>query len=151
MQMFEVQPAHKIYAFDRGWRIMKYVTHHLFKRTDVAARWWFTKAEDVKTRSATKGMFVKYWFYVYMIGLYLAGGVQYVSAMIIAALFIAIQSIVLSIWVALSVIVIGILAACTFTYARFYRIFFRCPDCHKEMNIPTFICPSCSEQHTRLW
>jgi hypothetical protein len=151
MAMFEVQPAHKIYAFDRGWRIMKYVTETLFKRTDVAARWWFTKAKDAFARSKTQGAFVKYWLYVYMVGLYMAGAAQYLTAMLFAGLFLAIQTILLSLWVGFSIIMIGILTACTFTYSRFYRIFYRCPDCHKEMSIPTFICPNCSERHTRLW
>ena len=151
MATFEVQPAYKIYAFDRGWRIMKYVTETLFKRTDVAARWWFSKAQDARTRSSTQGSFVKYWIYVYMIGLYLAGAVQYVIAMLFAGLFLTIQTILLSLWVVFSVIMIGLLTVCTFTYSRFYRIFYRCPDCHKEMSIPTFICPTCSEKHTRLW
>ena len=130
---------------------MKYVTENLFKRTDVAARWWFTKAEDIKTRSKRQGAFIKYWMYVYMVGLYLAGGVQYVSAMLMAGLFLGMQTILLSLWVVFSIIMIGILTLCTFAYSRFYRIFYRCPDCHKEMSIPTFICPTCSERHSQLW
>jgi hypothetical protein len=124
MAMFEVQPAHKIYAFDRGWRIMKYVTETLFKRTDVAARWWFTKARDAFARSKTQGAFVKYWLYVYTVGLYMAGAAQYLSAMLFAGLFLAIQTILLSLWVAFSIIMMGILTVCTFTYSRFYRIFY---------------------------
>lgn len=151
MARFEVQPAHKIYAFDRGWRIMRYVTNHLFQRTNEAAKWWFEQAQDVLLRSQSRGIFVKYWMRVYMVGLYMAGGVQYVSAMIIAALFLALQSIVLASWAALSLCLIGLLAVYTFIYARFYRIFFRCPNCHKEMAIPVFLCPTCQEQHTRLW
>lgn len=151
VKLFEVQPAHKMYAFDRGWRIMKYVTENLFTRTHVAARWWFSKAQDARTRSATQGTFVKYWMYVYMVGLYMAGGAQYLSAMALAALFLVLQSIALALWATLSVVVIGLLAVYTFAFSRFYRIFFRCPDCHKEMDIPTFICPTCKQQHTRLW
>lgn len=152
MAMFKVQPAaYKIYAFDRGWRIMKYVTEHLFNRTNIAARWWFTKAQEALAHSRTRGAFIKYWIYVYMAGLYFAGAAQYVSAMILAGLFLVLQTIVLSLWAALSMLLIGLLAVCTFAYARFYRIFFRCPDCHKDMSIPTFICPTCSKPHPRLW
>lgn len=151
MALSEIQPAYKIYAFDRGWRIMKYVTAHLFKRTDVAARWWFNKARDAYIKSKSQGAFVKYWIYVYMGGLYLAGGAQYITAMFLAGLFLAIQSIILTLWAGLSSILIGLLAAATFVYSHIYRIFFRCPECHKEMPIPTFICSSCHERHTRLW
>lgn len=151
MALFEVQPAYKIYAFERGWRIMRYVTEHLFQRTNLAARWWFTKAEDTHIRSMGKGAFVKYWMYVYMGGLYLAGAAQYISAMIIALLFLVLQFLTLVSWAAVCLCTIALLAICTFAYARFYRIFFRCPDCHKQMAIPTFICPTCHERHTRLW
>lgn len=151
MTLFEVQPAHKIYAFDRGWRIMKFVTENLFKRTDIAARWWFAKATDARNYGIGKSLFIKYWSYVLVIGLGMAGAAQYVSAMAVAGLFLVIQSLLLSLWVGISVVMIGILTACTFVYSRFYRIFVRCPDCHKEMPIPTFICPTCNEHHTRLW
>lgn len=151
MALFEVQPAHKIYAFERGWRIMGYVTNHLFQRTNLAARWWFTKAQDAQIRNASKGAFVKYCVYVYMAGMYLAGAAQYLSAITLAALFLALQFIVLVLWAFVSLCMIGLLTVGTFAYSRFYRIFFRCPDCHKQMEIPTFICPTCHEKHTRLW
>jgi len=151
MAIYEIQPAYKIYAFDRGWRIMRYVTEHLFKRTDVAARWWFNKAQDLIRSTASKGWFIKYWVYVIVAGMWLAGATQYVSAMILAAAFLAVQAVVLSAWVGVSVVIMSLLALCTFTYGRFYRIFFRCPDCHKEMPIPTYICPKCGTEHTRLW
>ena len=151
MKFVVTQPAYKIYAFDRGWRIMRYVTEHLFKRTDLAARWWFGKAQDANTYGKTKGMFVRYWLYVCVAGLWLAGAIQYICAMLFAGLFLSIQTVLLSIWVALCLLAIGILALCTFVYGRFYRIFYRCPDCHTQMSIPTFICPKCSTEHTRLW
>lgn len=151
MKLFEVQPAYKIYAFDRGWRIMRYVTDNLFKRTDIAARWWFNKANDTRSAIAVKHWFVKYWGYVLIAGLWLAGAAQYISAMILAGVFLALQSILLSLWVAISLVMIGILSACTFVYSRYYRIFCRCPDCHSEMPIPTFVCSTCYERHSRLW
>jgi hypothetical protein len=145
------QPAYKIYAFDRGWRIIRYVTENLFKRTDVAARWWFNKGKDTLSWGRAKGSFALYWAYVVLVGMWLAGIVQYVTAMIMAALFVAVQSVLLTLWAALCLLAIGILFVGTFTYSRIYRIFFRCPDCHKEMDIPTFICPTCATEHTRLW
>jgi len=151
MALYEIQPAYKIYAFDRGWRIMRYVTEHLFKRTDVAARWWFNKAQDVTRSTASKGWFIKYWAYVVVAGMWLAGATQYVSAMILAGLFLAIQAIALSAWVVLSMLIMGLLAVCTFAYSWYYRIFLRCPDCHWEMPIPIYICPKCGTEHTRLW
>ena len=151
MALLEVQPAYKIYAFDRGWRIIRYVTENLFKRTDATARWWFGKGKDVVAWGTLKGSFFKYWAYVVMVGMMAAGGVQYVTAMLMAGLFVAVQSFLLALWATLSLLAMGILFICTFAYSRFYRIFFRCPDCHKEMDIPTFLCPKCATEHTRLW
>jgi hypothetical protein len=151
LKLYEEQPAYKIYAFDRGWRIMKYVTENLFKRTDVAARWWFDKASMVNGWGSRGGWFKKYWAYVVIAGMWLAGGIQYVTAMIVAALFLAFQAVALSIWVVLSVMMMALLALFTFAYSRYYRIFCRCPDCHKEMPIPIYLCPTCVEYHTRLW
>jgi len=151
MALFEVQPAYKIYAFDRGWRIMGYVTENLFKRTDVAARWWFDQGKSVLAWGELNGSFAKYCSYVVMAGMGIAGCVQYLTAMIMAFLFVVIQSILLLLWAGFCLLIIGILFAVTFTYSRFYRIFFRCPDCHKQMDIPTFICPTCATEHTQLW
>ncbi len=151
MKLYEIQPAYKIYAFDRGWRIMKYVSENLFKRTDVSARWWFDKAKYLLNRFSGSEWYIKYCIYVVVGGLGLAGGAQYVSAMVLVALFIAVQAIILSIWATISSVLMGILAGANFVYARFYRIFYRCPDCHKEMPIPVYICPTCRTEHTRLW
>lgn len=150
MKLYVTQPAYKIYAFDRGWRIMRYVTNHLFKRTHTTAQWWFGKAHNARSWGAYRPWYMKYWSYVLMAGFGMAGGTQYVSAMIIAALFIGFQAIVLGIWAFLSVLFMGVLAIGTFLYSRVYRIFFRCPDCHKDMPLPTYIC-TCGTEHTRLW
>ncbi|MEO6892915.1 MAG: hypothetical protein ABI456_24215 [Ktedonobacteraceae bacterium] len=151
MALVEAQPAYKIYAFDRGWRIIRYVTENLFKRTDIAARWWFNKKNDVLVWGTLKGTFIKYWCYVIVVGMVIAGCIQYIMAMLMAVLFVIVQSLLLSLWAALSLLIIGLLFVGTFIYSRFYRIFFRCTDCHKEMDIPTFICPACATKHTRLW
>lgn len=151
MNLYVPQPAYKIYAFDRGWRIMNYVTSHLFQRTDKQARWWFGKAQNVILWASSKEWYAKYAAYVVVGGLWLAGGSQYISAMIIAALFLALQAVLLSIWAAFSAIFMGLLSAYNVIYSRIYGIFYRCPDCHKDMPIPTYICSACHTEHTRLW
>src|SRR6266571_5361276 len=109
MNLYVPQPAYKIYAFDRGWRIMKYVTENLFKRTHVAARWWFDRADRVRVWAIGEHWFKKYWAYVVVVGLAVAGATQYASAMLVAALFLAAQAAVLSLWVALSVLTMALL------------------------------------------
>lgn len=151
MNIYLPQPAYKIYAFDRGWRVTRYVMKHLFVQTNIAARWWLDKADSVRIWASTEHWFKKYWAWVVIVGLWLAGGTQYISAMILAALFLIVQTLVLSIWAAISLLGMGLLVIFTFLYSRYYRIFFRCPDCHKDMPIPTYVCPTCGTEHSRLW
>jgi hypothetical protein len=161
MALFHKQPASMIYAFDRGWRIEKYVTIHLFQQMHQFARTWFRLAMKAQlwSRRLTASSTMNRWFgyaltygvLVYIAGIYVAGGVQYLSAMIMTALFLTLQSIFLSLWVVLSFILIGLLASYTFVYARYYRIFQRCPGCHEPMDIPIFTCPDCQQDHDRLW
>jgi len=151
MNIYTPQPAYKIYAFDRGWRVLKYVVRHLFLRTQAEAEWWFKKAQGVRHWSIGEDWYKVYAAWVVIVGLWIAGGIQYVTATIVAALFIAAQVTALSLWAAISLIGMGVLSICTFAYSRYYRIFFRCPDCHRDMPIPTYICPTCSAEHSRLW
>jgi len=161
MALFHEQPASKIYAFDRGWRIEKYVTIHLFQQMHQFALIWFRQARKARrwsntlTASANAGKWVvyaiKYGVLVYIAGIYVAGGVQYLSAMLMTALFLTLQSIALSLWVVLSFLLMGLLTGYTFAYSRYYRIFQRCPSCHESMDIPIFTCPACRQDHDRLW
>jgi len=150
IELYTPQPAYKIYAFDRGWRVIRYTTQHLFARTDIAARWWFNQANSVRSWGASHEWYINYWAWVVIVGMWLAGGTQYISAFALAALFIGVQTLILSLWVALSCVTIGVLAAITFSYSRIYQIFFRCPNCHNDMSIPVYICPICTTEHTRL-
>lgn len=161
MARFHAQPASKIYAFDRGWRIEKYVTIHLFRQMHLFALTWFRQARRARLWSrrlmASNGVgrwliyAIKYGVLVSIAGIYLAGGVQYLSAMLMTALFLTLQSIFLSLWVVLSFLLMGLLACYTFAYTRYYRIFQRCPNCHEAMDIPIFTCPGCRQNHDRLW
>lgn len=152
MKLYTPQPAYKIYAFDRGWRVIRYTTQKLFARTDKAARWWFNQAKSVRSWGARREWFIfKYGAWVVIVGMWLAGATQYVSAFALAGLFIVLLTLGLFSWAAVSGITMGILAAITYLYLRIYRIFFRCPNCHHDMPIPIYICPKCATEHTRLW
>ena len=151
MNLYVPQPAHKIYAFDRGWRVLKYVAHHLFVRTNQAARWWWKRADSVRIWATPEHWFKKYCAWVIVVSFALAGAAQYLSAFALVALFVVIQSVLLTTWAALALLGMGILAGWNFAYSRFYRIFYRCPNCHDSMPIPTYICPTCHTEHSRLW
>src|ERR1700694_1463390 len=147
----ETQPAYKIYAFDRGWRIMRNITNNLFKRAGTTTRWWWNKAGDALFYEGRRNWFINYSIFILVGGYFLAGVAQYISAIVVAVLFLSLYIILLFIWAAISLVLISLLFVCTFTFSRFYRIFFRCPDCHKDMPIPIFICPVCAIEHSRLW
>lgn len=151
MNLYLPQPAYKIYAFDRGWRVLNYVTKNLFLRTDIEAKRWYARGNRTRAWGALQPWYGKYCAWVVIIGMGIAGATQYVSAMLIAALFIAVQALLLSIWSGICLIGMGILSSYTFLYSRFYRIFCRCPNCHMDMPIPIYICPTCGTEHSRLW
>lgn len=146
------QPASKLYPFDRGWRVISYVRTYVWTRTAASSKWWFDKASS-SSRSAKyeDNTVKKYWAYCAAAGFGLGGASQYASSMAFVAVFFAIQTVLLSLWAGLALIPIGLLTAGTWLFARFYRIFYRCPDCHEGMDIPTFICPACGAEHSRLW
>ncbi|MGH2484913.1 MAG: hypothetical protein ACRDHE_02770, partial [Ktedonobacterales bacterium] len=83
------QPASKIYAYDRGWRVMKYVREHLFQRTSVAAQDWIKQAGvcGSKARLASSWA-MRYWWACRAFGSWLAGAAQYLSAMTVVCLFV---------------------------------------------------------------
>lgn len=151
-RFYETQPAPLSYPFDGGWQVMKYVRENVFKRTDVTAREYYKKAEPRKLEAEAESSTVpKYWKYCIYVGYMLAGHSQYVSAMMIVALFLALQFVILVLWAILATAANTLLAGFTFLYGQYYKIFFRCPDCHEQMRIPVYVCPTCATEHTRLW
>jgi hypothetical protein len=152
MQLYLPQPARKIYAFDRGWRVINYVREHLFARTTVEAKRWIGYAGTWSGKiSGADNLAVKYWDFCLAAGCWLAGVAQYLSAMTLVIIFLLVQSLVLAVWALLAMLFMGALSLYTFVYARFNRIFVRCPADFKTMPVPTYICDNCGREHTRLW
>jgi hypothetical protein len=150
MASMEKQPAYKIYPFDRGWRILGYTVKNLFSRTHVTAGWWFSKGQDSRAKAQWRGKLFRYSANVIWIGTAIAGALQYLPVIILLVPFVVVQSIVLALWCVICMPTIGVLTVCIFIYRQLFRIFYRCPDCHKEMELPTFICPGCATRHARL-
>lgn len=152
MKLYEPQPAPLIYAYDGGWQVMKYVTEHVFSRTSTEAQKWFKWGEPWQSKAKLEdNKLLKYWFWCVFIGAWFAGCSQYIAAMLIVTLFVAIQFIVLVTWVAITSVLMALLFVVNFIYGTYYKIFYRCPDCHEQMTIPVFACPTCGTEHTRLW
>lgn len=152
MKLYEPQPSYLMYAFGGGWQVMDYVWQNVFKRTASGANWWYEKGNDCKLKADyADAVYWKYWWWSAFLGFQLAGLSQYVTAFLIVAIFCAFQFIILVIWAAINSLVIAMLVGFNFLYGSYFRIFFRCPDCHEQMSIPIYICPVCGTEHTRLW
>src|SRR5437588_525132 len=132
MKLYEPQPAHKLYPFDRGWRAVKYVMPYFFKRTNATTHWWLNHADTVRTWASTEDKFEQYCAWVVIVGLWLAGGSQYIAALVLATLIVGAQIIMLTLWAALSLVMIAVLSLGTFLYSQHYRLFCRCPACHES-------------------
>jgi hypothetical protein len=152
MKLYEPQPASLIYAFDKGWRVISFVWTHIFAKTDITARWWFSKGSDFKLRAQYQvNKVLKFWLWTLVIGCYVAGFFQYISAMAIVVIFMFLQFILLIVWASISGILMALLSGFNYIYGNVNKIFFRCPDCHAHMMIPIYICPRCATEHSRLW
>lgn len=152
MKRYEPQPAHLMYAFDGGWQVMKYVRENVFSRTGAEAEKYYKRAKDEEDKAKYQDSVVtKYWQYSIVAGYYLAGVSQYISALTLVLVFYAIQFVLLVTWSAISYLLIALLAAVNFLHGHYYKIFFRCPNCHEQMTIPIYLCPTCGAEHTRLW
>lgn len=151
-KIIEPQPSYATYAFDGGWQVMIYVKNNLFTRTQKEAQYWFTQGEKWKTNGQYESNNLKkYYYYSAYAGFQLAGIFQYVFALAVVALFFALQFVVLTTWMTLAIVLMALLAGFNFLYGYYYKIFFRCPECHEQMKIPIYVCPSCATEHTRLW
>ena len=155
--LFVPQPSYLLYPFDRGWRTITFVRETLFARTKDAAQVWLRQATALRANIASQpntgwwGLVIKFFKWCAVIGLGVAGGAQYAAAMIIAAITLAFQVLLLTIWAGITYAFIGVFQGFNALYSRYYRIFRRCPVCYEQMPVPSFICPTCAKEHTRLW
>lgn len=151
-KFYTAQPAQIIYPFAGGWQVISYVFQNIFSRTEATAKFWFLKGDTwkVKAEYETNNL-LKYWYWSAFAGFWLAGVVQYISAMFIVTLFACIQFLILVIWAGFTLLVMAILAFSNFVYSNYYKIYNRCPDCHEQMDVPIFVCPTCATEHSRLW
>ena len=151
-RIFEPQPAILMYAYDGGWWVMHYVVTHVFSRTHAAAQDWFIAAEPWKIDAQVETNYLyKFFKWMVWLGYYFAGFGQYVSAMMVLSLFVLVLFLILTTWIILTSFAMLIWSIYNGIYGLIYQIFYRCPDCHEQMTLPTFLCPTCGEEHTRLW
>ena len=152
MRLSTPQPAYKMYVFERGWRIERYIGKYFMGRTHAIKDWWFDRgalAEDWSWKMHI--LPVVYLTWIIKIGCQLAGLVQYVLGVELCAIFTCLALCLLTIGMVLGWLTIAVCTLGNIVYARVHRVFFRCPNCHKNMPLPTYICSTCQIEHTRLW
>jgi hypothetical protein len=143
-----LQPAYKLYVAGRGWYVAGYVARYLFAHAQASSSRWVKQAMIALYVASKNPLFtVPAWLAV--IGLHVAARVLYLSAILSALLFLPLYIITLLIWGVLTQV--SMIALALLSFIGTYSVLLRCPHCYKEMPIPTYLCPSCEAEHTRLW
>lgn len=154
-RFYQPQPARLIYMYDAGWFVIGYVFETLPTVASSAAERWFEKArayrQEARRQSGAWGRLFSLWLHGSAAGIQLGAYFHYVVAFIIAGLFALIHSIVLLAGVAITSLMMLILALVNTLTGAIYHMYYRCPTCHAQMRLPVHTCPACSRAHTRLW
>lgn len=154
---YEVQPAKLLYIYDTGWYVMKYVSQNVWQSTHNDASKVFNWAKDRFSQGSYKmsgtGL-QKAWaclIYATGIGTYIGGAAYYVVAFVIVSIFLVLQFIFTIIGAIVTSVLMSTLGVGTYLFGKFYSIYYRCPECHEQMKIPTYTCNKCNQDHSRLW
>jgi Double-GTPase 2 len=152
MQFYTPQPAHKMYVFDRGWRVLRTSTKKFFHCARETDLWYQDKADEWNTTSSSSddNSFQQWSARALNIGCIIAGKLQYVSATVFIGLFCFFWLLWMILAVAGSFVLMSILIVYTRLFMFCFRIFNRCQSCHKRMDLPIFRCNRCAVEHTRL-
>ncbi len=157
LKFVEPQKAKLMYIYGAAWYVMRYISKEVWQPTKEDAQKWLDWGKDKWSQGryhlggfwgfikATVG------FYGPGLGLMIGWFFHFVAASVIVALFLGIQFIFCVIGTMITSFLMLFLTVGNYLYSSFYKTYYRCPECHEPMKIPTYICPDCSTEHTRLW
>ncbi|TRU32996.1 MAG: DUF4101 domain-containing protein [Microcystis aeruginosa Ma_MB_F_20061100_S20] len=157
LKFVEPQKAKLMYIYGAAWYVMRYISKEVWEPTKEDAQKWLDWGKDKWSQGryhlggfwgfikATVG------FYGPGLGLMIGWLFHFVAASVIVALFLGIQFIFCVIGTIITSFLMLFLTVGNYLYSSFYKTYYRCPECHEPMKIPTYICPDCSTEHTRLW
>jgi hypothetical protein len=157
LKFVEPQKAKLMYIYGAAWYVMRYISKEVWEPTKEDAQKWLDWGKDKWSQGryhlggfwgfikATVG------FYGPGLGLMIGWLFHFVAASVIVALFLGIQFIFCVIGTMITSFLMLFLTVGNYLYSSFYKTYYRCPECHEPMKIPTYICPDCSTEHTRLW
>ncbi|CCQ63065.1 Serine/Threonine protein kinase [Crocosphaera watsonii WH 0401] len=135
---------------------MKFVSQEVWKRTKDDGQKWLDWGKDRFNEGHSQlggiGGFIKalVGYYAPGFGVILGWLFHFIAAFAIIALFLTLKFIFCVIGVIITSFLMLFLTVGNYLYSQFYKIYNVCPTCHHEMEIPTYICPNCSTEHTRL-
>src|SRR2546429_35851 len=135
----------KLYPFDRGRRILRYILETLTARFYKVGEWWIDKAKQLVKIASHRHWFVQYWIYLCVVGMLIFAVVQCAEMLIVVILLLILHTLILGIWALIYTLIISFFSICTWMYTKYNAFFFCCPHCHKEMPLPTFRCSCGSE------
>jgi hypothetical protein len=150
MKLYIPQPAHKIYAFDRGWRILRRSTLKFFEYAQKADQWCQHIKSNWKSPRSDSNRFKRWGAYTLTVACIIAGKAQYLSTILVVIPLAIFWCFAMILWVVGSLIIMFALTAYTKVFMLHFRIFNRCQSCHRKMSLPVFRCDKCAIAHTRL-
>lgn len=158
IKFFKAQKAKLMYIYGAAWYVMRFVSMNVWQSTKDDAGKWLEIAKNRFSNghfSWSGNIWQKVWaimgFYGPALGLMIGWFFHFVAASVIVALFLGIQFIFCVIGTMITSFLMLFLTVGNYLYSSFYKTYYRCPECHEPMKIPTYICPDCSTEHTRLW
>src|SRR6266567_3646607 len=147
---FQTQPAHLLYLYHRGWRILFYSRRELFLRCwqDIDRRWRNTQA--LIGSAASLHWFKRFWLRLWVICISLYNIVFCLTILLLVTSVVVFSFLALVVTVVLCTCLIVLSVVCTYINAKIKARFYCCPNCHRSMPIPLYLCPTCRREHTRL-
>jgi hypothetical protein len=146
-------PAHRIYVFDRGWRVFRAVIRHQFARAGQSADLSRDHARTVQYLAFTRLGLLKYPAQLVILALHIAIFFHYLLAVLIAVMFVSIYVPILLLLGLITMSFLLLLATldrCNSFFRRLNGFACYCPGCYLQTYSPRLLCPDCNTACSHL-
>jgi hypothetical protein len=144
-------PPHKLYAFEGAWRFTWDGTLTIFGWAMAIAINCSQQIEALQKSMSYKDGWEKFFAGLLM---FLWGSIcvtLFFLFLILCALWLALLGSIFGLWAGFLLLVIRIVRGCVSISKSHHHITYPCPNCYKEMILPTFRCDECNTERSRLW
>ncbi len=142
--------SYKMYALGQGWHVIRFTPQRMMIYTRQVRDVWIDHAATMRYMVLEQFAPIRWVVWLVTIGIQVVVRVQYIPTFLVVVCFLMAYIIALPLWVAASLLCIIVLSVINLLLMKMRRAAFRCPACYKEMSIPTYLCPTCQTEHTRL-